>query len=106
MLPFGRIVRLIARGPDLNSVRRYLDDLAAALRDAAPSSVRLLGPAPGSPVEKIKDLYRVHLQLRAPTPRPLQEVLQAVLLGFPDAAGVEPGGGCRSDRVCSGIDQG
>jgi primosomal protein N' (replication factor Y) len=85
--PYGRIVRLIARGADLNAVRRHLDDLASAFRDAAPS-VRILGPAP-APVEKIKDLYRVHLQLRAPTPRPLQEALQAVLPGHPPLRGVE-----------------
>ncbi len=85
--PYGRIVRLISRGEDLLAVRRHLDDLASAFRDAAPS-VRILGPAP-APVEKIKDLYRVHLQLRAPTPRPLQEALQAVLPGHPAPRGVE-----------------
>jgi primosomal protein N' (replication factor Y) len=86
--PFGRIVRLIARGPDQSAVRRHLDDVAAALRDAAPASVRLLGPA-AAPVEKIKNLWRFHLQLRAPTPRPLQEALQAVLPGFPTPHGIE-----------------
>ncbi len=85
--PYGRIVRLIARGEDLLAIRRHLDDLASAFRDAAPS-VRILGPAP-APVEKIKDLYRLHLQLRAPTPRPLQEALQAVLPGHPAPRGVE-----------------
>jgi primosomal protein N' (replication factor Y) len=86
--PFGRVVRLIARGPDLDVVRRHLDDLASALRSSASKSVRFFGPAP-APVEKIKNLYRFQLQLRAPTPRPLQDALQAVLPGFATPQGVE-----------------
>jgi primosomal protein N' (replication factor Y) len=86
--PYGKVVRLIARGPDFGVVRRYLEDLTVALRDACPSSIRLLGPAP-APVEKIKDLYRVHLQMRAPTPKPLHDALRAVLPTFPPPAGVE-----------------
>ncbi len=86
--PYGRVVRLIARGPDFGIVRRYLEDLTDALRNACPPSIRMLGPAP-APVEKIKDLYRVHLQMRGKTPKPLQDALQAVLPAFPPPAGVE-----------------
>ncbi len=86
--PFGRIVRLIARGPDQEAVRRFLDGVASTIREIAPASIRLLGPA-AAPVEKIKNLYRAHLQLRAPTPRPLQDALRAVLPGLQTPNGIE-----------------
>jgi primosomal protein N' (replication factor Y) len=68
--PYGRLVRLIARGPNEKAVSAYMDTLAAAMRTAADHSVRILGPAP-APVVRIRDLYRFHLQLRCPTSRPL-----------------------------------
>ena len=76
--PYGRLVRLIARGPDESEVKRFLDALAATIRKAGVPGVKLQGPAP-APVEKIKDLYRFHLRLQAATARPLQDVLHAVL---------------------------
>ena len=42
--PYGRLVRLIARGRQESAVQAYLDNLAAAFRQAADPSVRLLGP--------------------------------------------------------------
>jgi primosomal protein N' (replication factor Y) len=75
--PFGRLVRLIARGPTEPAVRDYLEALAAALRDAAPTGVKILGPAP-APVLKIRNLYRYHLRLSALVPRPLQALVHTV----------------------------
>jgi primosomal protein N' (replication factor Y) len=72
--PFGRIVRLIARGLDESAVQGYLDRLAGVLGAAANSSVRILGPAP-APVVKIRNLYRFHLQLRCGSARPLQSLV-------------------------------
>jgi primosomal protein N' (replication factor Y) len=86
--PFGRLVRLIARGPEEPAVRDYLEALAAALREAAPAGVHLLGPAP-APVLKIRNLYRYHLRLRAAAPRPLQALLHAVPPTLPPPRGVE-----------------
>ncbi|MDB5352630.1 MAG: primosomal protein [Planctomycetota bacterium] len=76
--PFGRIVRLIARGPNESEVRRFLDGLASILKSLAPDGVVLLGPSP-APVMKIKNLFRYHLRLQAPTARPLQEMLHQIL---------------------------
>jgi primosomal protein N' (replication factor Y) len=76
--PFGRLVRLIARGPAESVVLNFLKDLTASLEEQAPAGVRLLGPAP-APVAKIKHLYRFHLQIRAAAPKPLQNLLHAVL---------------------------
>jgi len=75
--PYGRLVRLIARGPVEASVSHYLTDLAGAFRAAAPVSVRVLGPAP-APVLKIRNLYRYHLQLRCPNSRPLQTLTKTI----------------------------
>ncbi|WP_152050386.1 replication restart helicase PriA [Tautonia marina] len=76
--PFGRVVRLIARGPSEAEVVGYLESFAQLLRELADDSVRLLGPAP-APVMKIKHLFRYHLQLRAPAPGPLQRILRVAL---------------------------
>jgi primosomal protein N' (replication factor Y) len=78
--PFGRIVRLIARGAREADVQSYLEGLAEALRKEAEPTVRLLGPAP-APVAKIRNSYRFHLQLRAGSHRPLQALLKTVLPG-------------------------
>ena len=77
MPPFGRLVRLIARGPEESAVFAYLKEMAEALRRAADPSVRVLGPAP-APILKIRNLYRFHIQLRCPGPRPLQVLARTV----------------------------
>ena len=85
--PYGRIVRLIARGIDELLVRTYLEELAKRLSSES-EGVRLLGPSP-APVSKIKNLYRHHLQLRATSPKPLHAVLKKVLPTMPPPPGVE-----------------
>ncbi len=75
--PFGRMVRLIARGADEAAVYDFMKKLADGLGRAAQASVRILGPAP-APIIKIRNLYRFHLQARCPTARPLQALLREV----------------------------
>jgi primosomal protein N' (replication factor Y) len=75
--PFGRLVRLIARGPEEPVVLEYLERVVARLRNVADPSVRVLGPAP-APILKIRNLYRFHVQLRCPTSRPLQSLIAAI----------------------------
>ena len=86
--PYGRIVRLIARGPEEPAVSAYMNDLAAAFRAAADPSVRILGPAP-APIIKIRNLYRFHLQLRCPNSRPLQSLANTVPGQHPAPHGIE-----------------
>ncbi len=86
--PFGRLVRLIVRGPDEAAALRFIQELDVALAAAAPPSIRRLGPAP-APVSKIRNLYRFHLQLRGPSAKPLQELLRNVLPTVPPPHGVE-----------------
>jgi primosomal protein N' (replication factor Y) len=82
MPPFGRLVRLIARGPEESVVEEYMKKLAAGLQQAADPSIRVLGPAP-APILKIRNLYRFHLQARCPEARPLQAMLREVPPRFP-----------------------
>jgi len=77
MPPFGRLVRLIARGPEEPQVRDFMEEVQARLREAAPAEVTLHGPSP-APISKIRNLYRYHLRLRSHSPRPLQLLWQSV----------------------------
>jgi primosomal protein N' (replication factor Y) (superfamily II helicase) len=86
--PYGRLVRLIARGPEERAVAGYMKDLAAAFRLAADSSVRVLGPAP-APIIKIRNLFRFHLQLRCPNSKPLQNLVDIVPGRHPAPHGIE-----------------
>jgi primosomal protein N' (replication factor Y) len=76
--PFGRLVRIVARGKDENTAFHFLINLAETLRAASPAIVRLLGPAP-APVAKIRNEFRFHLRLFAPDPKTLQTLLHDVL---------------------------
>jgi primosomal protein N' (replication factor Y) len=86
--PFGRLVRLIARGEDPVAVKSYLESLQAALMEARPSVVAITAVVP-APVEKIRNLYRFHLRMRSPSPKPLQDLLREVPPKFPPPGGVE-----------------
>ncbi|HEX3449916.1 MAG TPA: primosomal protein N', partial [Isosphaeraceae bacterium] len=86
--PFGRLVRVIARGPEDKAVFAYMKDLAAAFRLAADPSVRVVGPAP-APIIKIRNLFRFHLQLRCANSRPLQNLVNMVPRNHPAQHGIE-----------------
>ncbi len=88
MPPFTRLVRMLARGPEEPVVRKYMEYLMLALRGAAPPGVRLVGPAP-APVLKIRNLYRYHLRMTAPSAKPLQDLLHSVPPSIPLPPGVE-----------------
>ena len=86
--PFGRLVRLIARGADALAVKAYLETVHQALMEARPSVVAITAVVP-APVEKIRNLYRFHLRMRCPSPKPLQDLLRDVPPRFPPPSGVE-----------------
>jgi primosomal protein N' (replication factor Y) len=77
MPPFGRLIRLIGRGPDEKTVRSFMEALADTLKAAAGPDISILGPAP-APVSKIRNLFRYHIRLRSSTPRPLRDLWHAV----------------------------
>ena len=86
--PFGRLIRLIARGSDARAVKSYLETLHAALVQARPSVVAITAVVP-APVEKIRDLYRFHVRMRCASPKPLQDLIHAIPPKYPPPNGVE-----------------
>jgi primosomal protein N' (replication factor Y) len=88
--PFGRVARLIARGPAESAVREFMNHVAQQLSAAGATggSVTLLGPAP-APVTKIRDLFRYHIQLRAQSAKAIQAVLREIVPRLQPPADVE-----------------
>lgn len=86
--PFGRMVRLIARGDEESVAFDYLKKVAEGLQQAADPAVRILGPAP-APILKIRNLYRFHLQARSPSPGRLHALMRDLPGRFPTPRGVE-----------------
>ncbi|MFO0887866.1 MAG: primosomal protein N' [Isosphaeraceae bacterium] len=86
--PFGRMVRVIARGPEEGTVFDYLKEVGEGLHRTADPSVRILGPAP-APIIKIRNLYRFHLQARSSNVRRLQALMRELPGRFPAPRGVE-----------------
>jgi primosomal protein N' (replication factor Y) len=86
--PYGRIVRLIARGPDETAAHDYLQKLAVLARRLADARVRVLGPAP-APIIKIRGLYRFHLQARCAKAKLLQSLMRELPLRLPPPQGIE-----------------
>jgi len=63
--PFTRLVALLASAPDRDVAQGVASDLAAALREDAPSSLRVLGPAP-APLMRLKDRWRFQVLVKGP----------------------------------------
>jgi primosomal protein N' (replication factor Y) (superfamily II helicase) len=80
--PYGRIIRLVARGRDEKRVEAYMDELAKALRAQADPSVRFWGPC-AAPILKIREEFRFHLQIRCATAGPLRALLRNLPLQPP-----------------------
>ncbi len=88
MPPFGRIVRLIARGADETATHEYLQKLAALwCRLGRCQGVRV-GPAP-RPIIKIRGLYRFHLQARCSKAGLLQSLMRDLPARLPPPQGIE-----------------
>ncbi|MEM7623117.1 MAG: primosomal protein N' [Planctomycetota bacterium] len=63
--PFGSMARIIARGPAEPLVAAYLEQVTAAVREAADpleARFRFLGPAP-APITRLRGEFRYHLQM-------------------------------------------
>jgi primosomal protein N' (replication factor Y) (superfamily II helicase) len=76
--PFGRMVRVIVRGDEVERTEQFADQLAERIRkhlEATPA--RLVGPAP-APIAKLRGKHRFHFLITAPE---LDLIRQAVRLG-------------------------
>lgn len=76
--PFGRMVRLIVRGPHQQIVAEFAGVLAERIRNALTGvdpPVRVLGPAP-APFVKLRGMYRYHIQLQSPDGQQLRRAVR------------------------------
>ncbi|MEZ4394488.1 MAG: primosomal protein N', partial [Polyangiales bacterium] len=75
--PFGRLAALKLDGPDderLRAVALRVDEFLRKLPEVASGPVRVLGPAP-SPIEKLRDRFRMQFLIRCTERPPLRRVL-------------------------------
>ena len=61
--PFGRIIRVLLKGREEESLLKEAGQAAARLRAVAPPTVDVLGPAP-APLYRVNRWYRAHVLLR------------------------------------------
>ncbi|HSQ22210.1 MAG TPA: primosomal protein N', partial [Coriobacteriia bacterium] len=64
--PFARLVNILVHGSDAAAVRTAAEDSAAAIRDGCPENWDVVGPS-AAPISRIKDRWRWHLLVKAPT---------------------------------------
>lgn len=77
--PFRSLIRIILRGASEDRVKAEALAMAALLRQDSESlalPVRILGPAP-CPITRLRDLWRFHLQLSAPSFENLRDLWRA-----------------------------
>lgn len=86
--PFGRVIRLVARGEDPRAVEAYMARLEQVLRAALPAGVQMFGPA-AAPIGKIRNLSRFHIQMRSPSTRPMLDAVRQSAAHCPPTNGVE-----------------
>ena len=85
--PFGRLANLLVWGHRQADVARVAGELAAALRARLPDDWSLLGPSP-SPLSRVKNVWRWHVLVKAPTKADLASPLRAALKALPRTEGV------------------
>jgi primosomal protein N' (replication factor Y) len=84
--PFGRLVRILVQGTDLEAVEKEAGRAAAALKEKG--GARILGPAP-SPIARIQGKHRYQILLKSPSAAALHACLEHLEARAP----------CRGSRV-------
>ena len=78
--PAGRLTRIVVRDTDHAAAQRRAHELAQHLRAANTSmalGVHLRGPHPCT-IARVADYHRLELQIQAPTPAPIQQLMTAL----------------------------
>lgn len=75
--PFGKLARVVARGPDEAAVQARLKELAGELKKAAVRPLMVMGPN-ACPLPKLQDEYRFHLLIKGRTPQEIAQMLAAI----------------------------
>ena len=90
--PITRLARIVVRDVDYARCIATATEVASRLRELAGRCVRVRGPAP-CPIARIAGRHRQQVEVLAPTPADLQEVLAAAR----SAAVLRPGAGMAID---------
>ena len=77
--PFGRLGRIVVRGPKEPIAQAVAENLAEAVRQA--EGVQVMGPAP-CPLAKLRDNFRFHLIIKSPDHATLRNSLAPVVKKF------------------------
>lgn len=85
--PYGRLVNILAWGPENADVETCAKDLAQAVRDSAPDRWRVLGPSP-APLSRLKGSWRWHVLVKVPPHDSPSQVLRAAMQSFRGRQGV------------------
>jgi primosomal protein N' (replication factor Y) (superfamily II helicase) len=87
--PFGRLVRIILRGEDVNRAEQFAEQLADRIRERLEgTTARLVGPAP-APLAKLRGKYRFHFLLTASDLDILREAIRTVQGGLEVPEGIQ-----------------
>ncbi|HZO91128.1 MAG TPA: primosomal protein N' [Chthonomonadaceae bacterium] len=76
--PFSRFANLVCADESEARAQARAVALAAALERVTPKEVEIIGPA-SAPLARLKNQYRYHVALRAPTDAPLADMVRAAL---------------------------
>jgi primosomal protein N' (replication factor Y) len=76
--PFSRFANLIYADEREPKAQARASALAAALERVAPQDVEIIGPS-AAPLVRLKNQFRYHVALRAPTDTPLADLVRAAL---------------------------
>ncbi len=85
--PYGRMANITVTSRDGSQAKEHANTVALALTERAPAGVRVLGPSP-APLARIKDRYRWHVVVKAPSGEPLAPLVRAALMSTPTARDV------------------
>lgn len=88
--PFGRLANVLVRGSDRRVVAAVADRVAEALVSAVPDSWEVLGASP-APLSRVKNVWRYHVLVKAPTGEPVGLVVGTSLKEVKRIAGVTIG---------------
>ncbi|MCS6777341.1 MAG: primosomal protein N' [Chloroherpetonaceae bacterium] len=80
--PFSRFANLVCTDLEEARASGRAQRLAYNLRQVAPDSVEIIGPAP-APLVRLKNQYRHHVALRAPVDAPISGIIREALQQMP-----------------------
>jgi len=85
--PFGRLANVLIWGAKSDDVARAAATVYSAIESAVPGEFRLLGPSP-APLSRVKNVWRWHVLVKAPTGADISAPLGRALKSLPKLGAV------------------